>query len=115
MQPVRRDESFTLVSPGLKQYLVGKCYNAGARGDVFRRSVQEVFENVRTAVSVTGPPKNPRGRPPQTSGPVDSTCSSGSSVQTMAIAAARHARDADKQAQRAQPPLPAGVSSPWPS
>ena len=25
---------------------------------------------------VTGPPKNPRGRPPQTSGPVDSTCSS---------------------------------------
>ena len=29
----------------------------------------------------------------------------------MAIAAARHARDADKQAQRAQPPLPSGVSS----
>ena len=27
----------------------------------------------------------------------------------MAIAAARHARDANKQAQRAQPPLPAGV------
>ena len=26
--------------------------------------------------TVTGPPKNPRGRPPQTSGPVDSTCSS---------------------------------------
>ena len=48
MQPVRRDESFTLVSPGLKQYLVGKCCSAGARGDVFRRSVQEVFENVRT-------------------------------------------------------------------
>ena len=52
MQPVRKDESFTLVSPGLKQYLLGKCYNAGARGDVFRRSVQEVFENVRTVVSV---------------------------------------------------------------
>ena len=59
--------------------------------------------------AATGPPKNPRGGKPQTSGPVDSTCSSGSSVQTMAIAAARHARDANKQAQRAQPPLPAGV------